>query len=77
MQELFFVNKKPLEVVNSACPVIHLEIGLSEYWDSHNQKPVSPSDKRVSPIQHLRSIFVQNVLLRSWDVCSFVTGQFP
>ena len=33
--------------------VIHLEIGSSESRDSHSQKLVSPSDKRVSPIQHL------------------------
>ena len=29
--------------------VIHLEVGSSESRDSHGQKPVSPSDKRVSP----------------------------
>ena len=40
-----------------------VEIGSSESWDSHSQKPVSPSDKRGSPIQHLSSISVQNALL--------------
>ena len=30
--------------------MIHLEIGSSESGDPHNQKPVSPSHKRVSPI---------------------------
>ena len=32
--------------------VIHVEIGSSESKDSHSQKPVSPSDKRASLIQH-------------------------
>ena len=30
--------------------VIHLEIGSSESRDPHSQKPVSPPDKRVSPM---------------------------
>ena len=33
--------------------VIHLEIGSNESRDAHSQKLVSPSDKRVTPIQHL------------------------
>ena len=43
--------------------VIHLEIGSSESRDSHSQKHASPSDKRVSPIQHFSSFPVQNALL--------------
>ena len=56
--------------------VIHLEIGRSEARDSHSQKSASPSDKRVSPIQHFNSFSVQNALLPLWDVRSFVTRQF-
>ena len=56
--------------------VIHLEIGSSESRDSHSQKLASPSDKRVSPIQHFSSFSVRNALLRSWYIHSFVTRQF-
>ena len=57
--------------------VIQLEIGSSKSRDSHSQKPASPSDKRVSPIQHFSSFSVRHALLPLWDVHSFVTRQFP
>ena len=56
--------------------VIHLEVGSNESTDSNNQKPVSPSDKRVSPTQHLSSFPVQNSMLHLWNVHNFVTRQF-
>ena len=48
-----------------ALTVIHLEIGSCESRDSHSQKPVSSSDKRVSPIQHFTSFPVQNAALQT------------
>lgn len=56
--------------------VIHPEIGISESRDSHNQKHVSPSDKRVSFIHYFSLFPVQNALLRSWNDRTFVTTQF-
>ena len=47
-----------------------------ETRDSHSQKPMSSSDKRVSPIQHFSSFPVQNSLLHLWNISSFVTRQF-
>ena len=41
-----------MALVNKDMLVIHLEIFSSESRDSHSQKPVSPTDKRVSPKQH-------------------------
>ena len=48
--------------------VIHLETDICEFRDSHSQKPASPSDKRVSPIQHLSSFPVQKALLQLWSL---------
>ena len=58
-------------------PVIHQEIDSRESRDSHSQKHMSSSDKRLSPIQHFNSFPVQNSLLHLWNICSFVTRQFP
>ena len=49
--------------IENGFTVIHLEIGSNESRDSYSQKPASPSDKRVSPIQHFSLIPVQNALL--------------
>ena len=38
-----------------ASAVIHVEIGSDESSHSHCQKPESPSDKRMSPMQHFSS----------------------
>ena len=54
-----------LMLMEGGLAVIHLEIGSSESRDSHSQKPVSPSDKRVSPIQHFNSFSVRKALLPS------------
>ena len=56
--------------------VIHLEVGSNESTDSNSQKLVSPSDKRVSPTQHLSSFPVQYSMLHLWNVHNFVTRQF-
>ena len=42
--------------IENGFTVIHLDIGSNESRDSYSQKPASPSDKRVSPIQHFSSI---------------------
>ena len=61
---------------DSLKPVIYLQIGSTESRDSHSQKPISPPDKRVRPTQNFSSFPLQNSLLRSWNVRSFVTRQF-
>ena len=61
--------------------VIHLEIGSSESRDSHSQKPVSPSDKRMSPILHFspfsvprgsHSINIEEKTQKSLSFCKYL-----
>ena len=51
----FFTSQSIFRVLSKTTTVIHLEIGSSESLDSHSQKPVGPSDKKVRPIQHFSS----------------------
>ena len=70
--------KKTNDLVHiNTVSLIHLEVGSIKSRDPHSQKPASLPDKRASPIQHFSSFPVQNALLHSWNICSFVTRQFP
>ena len=72
------IHKKINDLVHiNTVSLIHLEVGSIKSRDPHSQKPASLPDKRASPIQHFSSFPVQNALLHSWNICSFVTRQFP
>ena len=81
-QKVFLQAKRLIRLAHIFClcstkwlgTVIHLEVGTR---DLHSQKPVSPPDIKVSPIQHFTSFPVQNWWLHLWNACSFVTRQFP